>query len=505
MSASARLLVLSHRYLGIAISLLFLLWFASGIVMIYTGGMPSLSAPEQIQHRQAINFTTIAITPAEARAIANSGLMPDLLMVMGRPAYQFPGRNGTTVFADDGILLTSDNVGSQQIAAQFAGINQDQLERVGTLSEVDQWTLGLRDELPLEKFALNDAARTEIYVSSRRGQVVLSTSSSDRFWAWLGAIPHWFYFLPLRKNQALWFDTVVWTASLGTLLAMMGLVLLFVQFKRVRPFSLSGAIPHTSLLRWHYISGLLFGVVTLTWVFSGLLSVEPYRWTNARGLDVSFNLFRGGEIELDNFASIVSDETKQGLEALTGITAIKEINFERIQGEHYYSLTYEQADESGSGEIAIVLIAAVSLESRQQPFDAAYFVATLETEYSAHRIIEQTRLESYDDYYYSRSSYGLPAAPLPVLRIKFDDPAQTWFYVDLTAGEFVYQSHRWGRAERWLYNGFHSLDFRFWYGRRPLWDIGVVLLLLGGLALCGIGCYLGFRRLTTNTRRLFTE
>ena len=44
-------------------------------------------------------------------------------------------------------------------------------------------------------------------------------------------------------------------------------------------------------------------------------------------------------------------------------------------------------------------------------------------------------------------------------------------------------------------NGLHSLDFSFWYYKRPLWDIGVILLSLGGAALSGIGLVMGFRRI----------
>jgi hypothetical protein len=50
-------------------------------------------------------------------------------------------------------------------------------------------------------------------------------------------------------------------------------------------------------------------------------------------------------------------------------------------------------------------------------------------------------------------------------------------------------------VERWLFNGLHSLDFPFWYDVRPLWDIGVILLSIGGLALSGIGIVLGVRRI----------
>ena len=55
--------------------------------------------------------------------------------------------------------------------------------------------------------------------------------------------------------------------------------------------------------------------------------------------------------------------------------------------------------------------------------------------------------------------------------------------------------HRLNRVERWLYNGLHSLDFAFWYNKRPLWDIGMLALLLGGLATSGIGLVMGLKRL----------
>ena len=35
-----RWLIWTHRYVGIPLSTLFVLWFASGIVMMYTGDMP---------------------------------------------------------------------------------------------------------------------------------------------------------------------------------------------------------------------------------------------------------------------------------------------------------------------------------------------------------------------------------------------------------------------------------------------------------------------------------
>ena len=106
-------------------------------------------------------------------------------------------------------------------------------------------------------------------------------------------------------------------------------------------------------------------------------------------------------------------------------------------------------------------------------------------------ILDAALLDDYDSYYYSRGRQ----TPLPVLRVKFADPADTWVYVDPETSQILAQVHRLDRVERWLYNGLHSLDFRFWYDRRPLWDIGMLTLLLGGLLSTSIGLGLGVKRL----------
>ena len=112
-------------------------------------------------------------------------------------------------------------------------------------------------------------------------------------------------------------------------------------------------------------------------------------------------------------------------------------------------------------------------------------------------IVDAQLLEDYDSYYYSRGRQ----TPLPILRVKFDDPDRTWVYVDPEMSQVVARIHRLDRVERWLYNGLHSLDFSFWYQRRPLWDIVMLTLLAGGLASSMIGLVLGIRRTWRAARR----
>jgi hypothetical protein len=60
-------------------------------------------------------------------------------------------------------------------------------------------------------------------------------------------------------------------------------------------------------------------------------------------------------------------------------------------------------------------------------------------------------------------------------------------------------------VNRWLYHGLHSLDFPFLYNRRPLWDIVVMVLSLGGLALSTTTMVPAWRRLRRHWRHITAE
>jgi hypothetical protein len=85
--------------------------------------------------------------------------------------------------------------------------------------------------------------------------------------------------------------------------------------------------------------------------------------------------------------------------------------------------------------------------------------------------------------------------------VKFADPGETWFYIDPATNQILSQVTRLSRVERWLYNGLHSFDFPIFYDMRPLWDIAMIVLLLGGLASSSIGLGLGFSRVARGVKR----
>ena len=504
-----RFLILVHRYLGIPLSFLFVVWFASGIAMIYVGGMPALSPAERLAHLSELDLAAVRISAADAarRALDDSPTDVELLTVLGRPAYRI---DGTTVFADDGATLAPlERAAARTVAAKFAGASEEHVRFQRTVEAPDQWTLLLGRALPLEKFAVDDGRGTEVYVSPETAEVALATTARTRAFAWIATIPHWFYFAGLRTNQRLWYRTVVWASELGCVLAALGLVVGIVQFRKSKPFSFAKSIRYQGWMRWHYVLGAFFGVFALTWVFSGLLSMEPFAWTNAEGLRVPRDAFTGGELELARYDAFDA----QAWDGLRAGRALKEIELKRIQDEPFFVARYSSApvgadakrerlhqpyDIAGRAQPASELIDARTLTVRREPFSVESLRARLEAAVPGTAIVAQELLTDYDSYYYSRNR----EAPLPVLRVKFADPLETWVYVDPQQSELLATVHRLNRVERWLYNGLHSLDFSFWYTRRPLWDIGMILLCAGALASSAIGLCLGVKRLARDVARL---
>jgi hypothetical protein len=510
MTLFRRAVILSHRYLGIVLSLLVIMWFATGITMMYWGGMPRVTPELRLERLPPLDVSTVRLTPAQAagRAALDTPGRVTLSTILERPAYRFGSRNPTVVFADNGEVLDELSLSdSREVAATFAQVPVSQVHHVRTLREVDQWTL--QTPLPLHKFRVDDAAGTDLYVQPQSGDVGMMTTRSSRGWAWVSTIPHWMYFTALRTNQPLWYRLVVWTSGLACVLSVLGVILSVTQLRGRPRQSLSAAIPYSGPMRLHYVSGALFGVFTLTFAFSGLVSMEPWEWTNARGLELPRSALSGGALDLSRFPAW---DARAWDRVLDGRPA-KEIEFARMLDEPYYivrrgAVARDEGDRErlhqpypirhARIEDDRLLVAAGTFQVRRGPFETSALVARVAGAAPEARVVESQLLTEYDSYYYSR----VGQTPLPALRIKFDDPAETWVYVDPSLSQVVTAINRWGRVERWVYHGLHSLDFAFLYNSRPAWDIVMLAISLGGLTTSGLGFVLGLRRMRRAATRL---
>jgi hypothetical protein len=149
----------------------------------------------------------------------------------------------------------------------------------------------------------------------------------------------------------------------------------------------------------------------------------------------------------------------------TASEPVRELELVRFQGEPYYA---------AAGRLVSAGAPGVPFGA----FDRSEVVEAVKRAMPGVAIEDTTWLDGYDSYYYDRHA----ELDLPVLRIRFLDPQRTWLYADPHVGRIVLKEERLSRLNRWLYHGLHSLDFPFLYYRRPLWDVVVIVLSLGGIA-----------------------
>jgi hypothetical protein len=477
-----RSLIFIHRWLGVVLCLLFLLWFPSGIGMMYFP-FPSVSPSDRLERSPVLDASRVTLSPAEAAD--KFGVDPDELRLTtfdGRPAYRTGGGRGggAVLYADTGE--EQDDVSTelvQRIASSWTG-QPVSSATVTEVQEVDQWTLQtpLGRVGPVWKYSWPNGE--QVYVSQALGEVVQYTTTASRIGAYLGPIPHWFYFTPLRKHGLEWSKVVIWSSGIGTMSAILGVVIGVWMYSPSRRYRYAGAptsIPYRGQKRWHTVLGLVFGVATVTYAFSGMLSMDPFPSVTERP--------RPGRAEAPNIARALRGRVestaydpkppRMALEQL-GSLPVKELEITAFAGEPVYLARLANGDtrvvpvhgepKTGFDRQEIVRVVSAAAEGR---------VTT--------RVLEQ-----YDRYYLDRNR----RLPLPVVLAQFTSD-ETRYYIDPRSAKVVGQYHPSNWISRWLYNGLHSLNFPWLYNYRPLWDIVVLTLMLGGTALCVTSLVLAWR------------
>ena len=507
-------LIVVHRYLGLAFCLIFVLWFASGIVMVYKR-MPVYSADERLARLPPLDPSAIRLTPAEALAAAGMEIGPRRVLLTSfraRPVYRFIVEAGSlSVYADDGgFVETVEPAAAVAVAGDVFPESRGTARHVASLTQPDQWTIGnpFRTTGTLHKIALGDEAATEVYVAEATGEMVMKTDRSSRFWGYLGPVTHWFYFTPLRLRGPLWNNLVVYGSAVGCVLCVLGLVIGVYRFSISRRYARGTSVsPYAGWLRWHHYAGLLFGAVTLTWTFSGLLTMTPWNLFPEAGPSAAqVRAIRGDGVDASRFR--LTPAAALGV-FLTRFPP-KELELLQFMGAPFYA-AYERPDiagrahqdatrfaPSGEGPVRVLVSAGGEAPGIREAFtrDELLGAARAAMAGAGAAPTEIDWLTQFDAYYYDRTG----GRRLPALRVKFDDPDGTWLYLDATDGSLVQAEVRGSRVERWLYQGLHSLDFPWLYGMPWAWYVVIVGLSLGGLALSATSVVVAWRVLRGKVR-----
>lgn len=456
------------------------MWFVTGLVMLYAP-FPSWSDEERVDNLPAIAGEAVRVLPDEALAEAALGAMPStfqLEMLGDEPVYRLGAADKrVTLSAVSGKQVTrvSQDDAAKHVATVYPGLRPT----FEYALDADQWTPTRRFDphRPLYRFALNDAAGTVVYVSSQTGEIVQNATFAERAWNWVGAVPHWIYFTPIRRDQELWRQAVMWLSGPLVIGAISGV---WIGLLRLRPGASRrgrSVSPYRGWMKWHHIAGLVGGLFLTTWIFSGWLSVNPFKMFARTQLTAA---------QLTAFAGWTAD-SRIGLtrSALGQLRGASDVSFAWVDGRAIAIARGRDqvtlADPSTGERVVLKDADLVSSASRMFP----------ET-----TVRSAQRLESETLYWYSHHD----KRPLPVIEVALNDAAATSVYVDPATGSIAGHRDRSSRAYRWLFSFFHDYDLPLLLRNQPARDIVVWLLSLAGLIVSISGVVIGWRTLKRELR-----
>jgi PepSY-associated TM region len=467
-----RLLFLVHRYLGLAVGALMVMWCLSGVVMMYVS-YPDLAEDTRLGHLTPIDWH--GCCKISDRLLADDSPVNDaqIEMLAGRPVLRLHTATESRL-----IDLSTGNPMDRISTTEATAVAQTYTERSRSVAphlldqvDYDPWTISgsFNADRPLYHFELNEG--TELYVSSSSGRAVQLTTAGGRFWNWLGAIPHWLYFSELRHKPALWRNVLISTSLMGCFLAATGLYIGVTQFIRRSGGRWS---PYQGFNLWHHLAGLIFGLFAMTWVLSGFLSMNPWGWMEGEGARMELSQLHG---KRNSFGA----DLKGGLAAFARFhpPGVVSVEIAPLAGQLYF-LSSTAAGERRRFNANVLPAALNSL-------DLTFIADVLGGADSP----ADSLMTQEDSYYFS---HHRDVARLPVYRVTLGDG--TRYYIDALSGGLIAKMDRDVREYRWLHQALHRMDFSAVLRGRPQWDVLMLILMLGVTTLCVTGTYLGFRRIS---------
>jgi uncharacterized iron-regulated membrane protein len=484
-----RWLYLVHRWLGIAVCLFFVLWFISGMVMMYVG-YPKLTEAERLRHLPALDPAAALLAPEQALGRAGlQGPLKDLRLhrgSAGRASYLVipeGRRQPLAIDALSGQVLAS--VGQTQALASarsFAGPDTA-MHYLGTVDEdAFSHSRALDIHRPLHRVQLEDAEGTLLYISGTTAEVVRDATRVERGWNYLGAWLHWLYMFRGNALDRHWTDIVNWLSLTGIAVALTGSVAGVIRWRFQQPYRNGRRTPYPGrAMRWHHVAGLLFALTTLAWIFSGLMSMNPWRLFDAGTPALHSQAWQGGTLRVE-----AGQATPQALLAAAG-GPVRELRWLRAAGR-------AQVLAQGAAGTPLVLDAASArpvVHAREDLLARAALLIDAP-------VLRSEWLTAHDLYWYERAEHTMMGGhdrPLPVLRVVYGDAAASWVHIDARTGQVLGRLDRSQRIKRWLFAMLHSWDWLPLLQHRPLWDLLLLAFSLGGLLLSATGVLIGLRRL----------
>jgi hypothetical protein len=247
------------------------------------------------------------------------------------------------------------------------------------------------------------------------------------------------------------------------------------QWRRLRR---PGFTPFRGLRRWHHALGLGAGILLLSWVTSGWLSLDN-GW-----------LFSTGEVPVArqrDYRGITLEAAAAAfpIDVLRQASSARELQFTAVGGQPLLV-----ARGSTEADVRVLQVGGSGTPQSAATVAEPQLTAAVAAAFAPARVVSQSAVASDD-------AYSLRIAPLPphTRRFVLDDAHASWVQVDADSGDIVSVLDRSARVRRWLVEGLHTFDFPWLNRAGPLWHVLLLLGTAAGFVLSVSGAVLGWRRL----------
>jgi len=514
-----RLLFQIHRWLGISAALFMVLWFFSGLVIIYAPAL-NQSKLQQQAHAETLKVESGWLSLGEAwqasagarreaakasrpDSVPNSGqraqadgnhaeassartdaeiVDASLVRHAGLPVWLVDDSRGRryAISAIDGSLHRTSGEEALVIAAAWA---DDKAVSPRLVETADQFASlrnseGLR---PFHRVALDDGAGRELIISARSGEVLQDATRVDRALYWAGNWLHMFRPLDFVGWGSARHDVLTWVSGVALISALTGLIIGWLRWRPGwfgRPTYAEGRTqPYRApWFRWHFWAGLTGGVLAFLWVLSGFLNNNPWHlFGQASPSREEIAKYRGAEVPQSMMTWQPSPM------AVWLDSTIVELSWHRL-GDEAVLIAHDRSGQR------------IARDTGRASFSVFALDAAIRRIGDNARIERRTPQSDYDAYYYPRHNRSPAERPLPVIRAELDDDVHTVFYIDPADGRILARQDDSRRTFRWLFSALHHWDFG-WLYQSPLWDVWMVAWCLAGLVLSVTATVIGWRRL----------
>lgn len=494
-SLITKLMYSLHRILGTLLCMLFFIWFFSAFVMMYHR-FPSVSTREKMQKLEQLSATEDTlphITSVLARLPQGEKIKKVTLdRYLGQTVFHIRTNKGERSLPLDSLSSTK-NHSIQQIAALWCSAP---VSRIDTLHSLDQWIPfgALKKKMPIYKVHFSDKASTQLYISSKDGEVLQMSDKNERFWAWLGPIPHWVYFTWLRQDVELWSRTVIWLSGLGCLMLIAGVWITVNVWRKSRRSRYKRFSPYRKRwYHWHYVSGIFFGVFVLTFTFSGMMSVADIpEWIHKPALQ-------------SNPVRLLQEDAPRPEQYQTDYRAIlaaypqtKQLVWSNFREHPYYTVKDGKSEQYLEGLGKEIQPLQLSKDEIYKGVTSIY--ASQSTGLSQMPEIKIEEINRFETYYRDMSGMLRGRSQLPVWKVTVDDPDKSVFYIHPETGNirYVSTSTRW---KYWTYTALHRMRLPGLNSNGTLRKTVLWVLLLGGTMVSVTGVVLSVKYLRRKSKK----